>query len=454
MKRLLFTFILLVMVFNVAAQNPFKHNYGKIWTTKLFLSKPDGKGGCLVNNTFEEALQHIKEADNLSLGVKKIVYLVGWQYMGHDDKYPAFFEVNDLIKRKEDKTGLESLRWLIREAKKYNTIVSLHINMTDAYDDSPLWQTYVEKDLISKNSDGSLKVIGEYNNHKAYQINYCREWESGTTQWRIDQLLELLPELKEAGTIHSDAWIARASEGHDETLVKEGMYQQKAALYWRAKGIDITTEWVMDYMIGYVPLYWHFNGYKQTDYLGQPASICCGVGLNPDLKKSDFDLGFLFGESCYGEPFWGKDFWTKGRKIEEDFFLKFPQFYFLNQYERLGIEGEGNHRVAVYNDGVRVSLADSTVSQWGKVLRKGNTIFMPALWRNDRGVIVYSADKSGTQIFDIPTQWGEIEQVQIMEITKSGLKLLGETKIKKDKLKLIIEEKKAYYIIPQFVSKI
>lgn len=448
MKRSLFIIVLSMMLLSAVAQNPFKHDYGKVWTTKLFLSKPDGNGGCLINNTFEEALQHIKAADQLSLGVKKIVYLVGWQYMGHDDKYPAFFEVNDLLKRENDKSGLESLRWLIKEAKKYNTLVSLHINMTDAYDDSPLWDYYVENDLISKNRDGSLMVIGEYNNRKAYQINYCKEWMSGVTQWRIDKLLELLPEIKEAKTIHADAWITRASEGHNETIVKEALYQQKAALYWRAKGIDITTEWAMDYMIGFVPLYWHFNGYQQADYMSQPASICCGVGLNPDLKNSDFGLGFLFGESCYGEPFWGKSFWTKDRKIEEDFFLKFPQFYFLNQYERLRVEGEGDERIAYYGGGVEVSLADSTVTQWGRVLRKGNTIFMPALWRNDRGVIVYSADRSGMHTFDVPVEWGKAQKVQVLEITKNGLNPKEELTIKDNKLDLSIELKNAYYIIP------
>ena len=147
----------------------------------------------------------------------------------------------------------------MREARKYHTIVSLHINMTDAYDDSPLWDEYVKHDLISKNADGTLKVIGEYNNRKAYQINYKNEWEAGYTQKRIDTLLSLLPELKEAGTIHSDAWIARPSEGHNETVIKEAEYQKKAALYWKAKGMDITSEWVMDYMVGYVPYAWHLK---------------------------------------------------------------------------------------------------------------------------------------------------------------------------------------------------
>ena len=37
-----------------------------------------------------------------------------------------------------DATAEESLRWLMREARKYNCLVALHINMFDAYEDSPL----------------------------------------------------------------------------------------------------------------------------------------------------------------------------------------------------------------------------------------------------------------------------------------------------------------------------
>ena len=111
---------------------------------------------------------------------------------------------------------------------------------------------------------------------------------------RIDKLLALIPELKEAGTIHSDAWIARPSEGHNETVICEALYQQKAALYWKSKGMDITSEWVMDYMIGYVPYAWHFNGFNQADYLKYPATVYTGTGINPDIKSSDHDLGFLF----------------------------------------------------------------------------------------------------------------------------------------------------------------
>ena len=75
----------------------------------------------------------------MSLGMPKIVYLVGWQYLGHDSKYPAWDSVNESLKRECDKTAKDSLLWLMEEGFKYNTTVSLHINIQDAYRDSPLW---------------------------------------------------------------------------------------------------------------------------------------------------------------------------------------------------------------------------------------------------------------------------------------------------------------------------
>lgn len=450
-KKILF----LLMLINCSlSSNAFNYDYSQTWVSKMFLSKPDPKGGCIINMNFEQALEVIRISDNLSLGIPKIIYLVGWQYNGHDDKYPAFFDANELLKRPSDKTAIESLRWLMREARKYNTTVSLHINMTDAYSDSPLWNEYVEKDLISKNADGSLKVIGNYNNRKAYQINYQNEWEKGYTQWRIDKLLEMIPELKDAGTVHLDAWIARPSEGHNETAIKEAEYQKKTALYWKSKGIDVTSEWVMDYMIGYVPYAWHFNGFRQKEYLKYPADIYTGSGINPDIKESDHALGFLFGTSCYGEPFWkGDQYWEK--ELTNDFMLKVPQYFFLNKLKRDSVSGTGNDRIAWFSDKVSVSLKDSVVCQQNRILRKKGTICMPAIWRDDQGVIVYTDTEKNDFKFDIPYSWEDFTKAEQYQVTANGLKKIGEVKLNKHKMSVKVHSKVAYYIVPisDFVKK-
>ena len=94
----------------------FNHDYSQSLVMKLGISKPDGLGGSIVFNDLEDALEIINKTDNLTFGVPKIIYLVGWQYLGHDDKYPAWFEVNKALKREVDDSAEESLRWLMREA--------------------------------------------------------------------------------------------------------------------------------------------------------------------------------------------------------------------------------------------------------------------------------------------------------------------------------------------------
>ena len=93
--------------------------------------------------TFEQALEVIKRVHRITCGTPQIVLLTGWQYEGHDSKYPSWAGVNEHLKRPQDATALDSLRWLIREARGYNCLATLHINMFDAYEDSPLFDEYV-----------------------------------------------------------------------------------------------------------------------------------------------------------------------------------------------------------------------------------------------------------------------------------------------------------------------
>ncbi|MDA0837602.1 MAG: endo-alpha-N-acetylgalactosaminidase family protein [Planctomycetota bacterium] len=135
---------------------------------------------------FEQALEVIKRVYHLTCGVQQIVFLTGWQFEGHDSKYPSWAEVNRHLKRACDETALDSLRWLIREARQYNCIATLHINMFDAYADSPLFQEYLEKDIIAKDKDGQPIIGNEWWGMDCYHVSYTQEWKHGLAQKRID----------------------------------------------------------------------------------------------------------------------------------------------------------------------------------------------------------------------------------------------------------------------------
>ena len=227
-------------------ERPWIRDYNQTLVMKFFLCNRDDRGNVRkVRLTFSDALEVAKRVDTLTLGLPKIAYLIGWQYSGHDSKYPSWDVVNERLKRPEDATALDSLKWLIKEAKVYHTTISLHINMIDAFEESPLWSEYLARDIIAKDSAGK-PIKGEvFEGMQSYQISYAQEWKLGYTQKRIDRLVAMIPELKAAGTIHVDAFHSMRPSGPGQPIspylglsVEDEMAaQRKIFRYWRNHGI-------------------------------------------------------------------------------------------------------------------------------------------------------------------------------------------------------------------------
>jgi hypothetical protein len=270
-------------------ERPWVRDYNKTLITKFFLCSRDGNGDVdQVYLTFEQALEVIKKLDGITMGIPKVVYLVGWQFNGHDSKYPSWGEVNEYLKREQDSTALQSLKWLINRAREHNTTISLHLNMIDAFEDSPLWDTYLQEDIIAKDSTGQ-PIPGEvFWDMQSYQLSYAREWELGLAQKRIDGLLEMLPELVEGGTIHIDAFHSMRPSGVGETISpylgipmeEEIAAQRKIFRYWRDKGMDVTCEagmyWLRkDPFLGLQAASWHntAQNFLKEDWMGKPSGF-------------------------------------------------------------------------------------------------------------------------------------------------------------------------------------
>ncbi len=316
---------------------------------------PDGKRGSKVFINFAKALKLIKNADNLTFGDPKIVYLTGWQYNGHDDIYPAFFEVNKALIHPQDKDAKKSLLWLMREAKKYHTTVSLHINMANAYNNSMLRKEYVKNDLISKNVDVTLRK-GEW----GYPISYAQK--------RIDSICQLLP-LQKAGTVHIDAFhtwppipltdengnyhasldASSTSPYLNFTAQAETEAQRNIFKYWASRGVDVTSEGAdllrETTFEGYQPMaWWDFDG-GLTNYLKWPASYYCG-------GKDNSVWGKLFGVSMQGEEIVKKDK-INLTEFKEDFCLKTVIWYYLNKLTRLYVLNTNEYKAVQFSENVR-----------------------------------------------------------------------------------------------------
>jgi hypothetical protein len=376
--------------------------------------------------TFEEAREVIRKADNLTRGIPKIVYLVGWQKGGHDHGYPAWQEVNPRLKRKQDATALESLRWLIREARRFNTTVSLHINMVDAYKQSPLFDEYVAKDCFARDASGQLLVAGiQMKGEDMYNVVYPKEWEAGLAQRRIDGLIKLIPELKEGHTIHVDVFITNREGGqpispwHAKpehgglTPDKYVEAQRKIFHYWRDRGFDVTGEgtgWAHppgEHFIGLQPMSWWYSW--------NPMEIpeCLGARGRTD-RGGDGD--FRFGSSMHGEEIWQKD-----KENMPGFLGMFCRttlpWYYLSRLERQRFENE----VLYYSDGVvaRTEGGKRIIRRGDFVLREDDNLFVPALW-HQKEIIAYSKPGYENKTWQLPDGWRGVKSVDLYRITLEG----------------------------------
>lgn len=363
-------------------ERPWLLPYHQTLVTKVFLCSRDGGGNVdTVHLTFAQALETIQRLDHITAGIPKVVYLVGWQHNGHDSKWPDWSVVNPALKRPEDATALDSLRWLIREGRKYNTCVSLHINMFDAFEDSPLWQSYMDQNIIAKDAQGNV-IFGEtHSGMRSSQISYTREWELGLAQKRIDDLIQMVPELVTGATIHIDAFHSMRPLGQNQpispllghSVATEAATQRKIYRYWRNKGIDVTSEGAgflrPDAFVGLQPMAWANEPVVQN--LPDELYASTPMRAEPEIKQNPVALPGLTGQFCQAVMPW----------------------YHFNAL--------GANPAAAVNS-------------------EGNT-FLPALWKPELTLVAYSSNGYTNRLWPLPGTWKGITRVKSLRMTPDGL---------------------------------
>ena len=418
--------------------SPFYRDYHQALVLKLFLGMEGEPVERLANDstfrkghevfcTFEEALEVIRKTDNLTRGIPKIIYLVGWQKGGHDHGYPAWSEVNPRLKRPHDATALASLRWLIREGRKHNTTVSLHLNMVDAYRHSPLWDEYVAHDCFAKDESGNLLVAGiQVKGDDMYNVVYPKEWAAGLAQRRIDALIKMIPELKAGHTIHIDVFIANRDGGkplspwHAKpengglTPEKYVETQRQIFHYWRDRGFDVTGEgtgWAHppgEHFVGLQPMSWWYSW--------NPMEVPESLGARGRTDREG-DGDFRFGSSMHGEEIWKQDKDTLPGFLGMFCRTTLP-WYYLGRLDRLKVEAGAVH----YSGGVIARTEDGKkiIRKGPFLLRENDDLFVPALW-NPKEIVAYSRQGYTDKSWQVPADWASVKQVTVQNITLQGL---------------------------------
>ncbi len=447
----------------------FKYDYSKTLWMKMFLSEPDYPNNCskvLIN--FEQALDIIKAVDNITQGIQKIIYLVGWQGLGHDDCWPEMEVVNKFLKRDCDATARDSILWLIEEAKKYNTVVSVHANVSDVVSEEGIFDELAAVNAICNDIEGKPAVLQMLNNRNCYKTSYKQFWESGIFKRLFDRFCEVLP-IREAGTVHLDNFCIAESLNPKTYIEEQNEARNKMLDYIYSLGIDVTSEYTYRedhfrnesithpnrtmyaqsgedmtetrwedmpiHTLGKIPATWWTSQVSIQECIDIDPSIFSG-------HLNDKSLIPVFYGTMHGEEIWrdnGNDVDVWGPMFIKEFCTYHVPYVYLNRYKRLGYtespDAEYEKKYTVkFADGVVSRAEDKSIAKNGIVLKQGNDVILP-LTEDNKTFVAYSENgKCGK--WNVPDAVFTVANVY--EITPGGNRFICKANVCEGRIELDI----------------
>ncbi len=269
----------------------------RLWS-KIFLDSP----GTGVRTTFAQAGEVVRAIHNITDGLPQLVYLVGWQYEGHDTGYPSMDKINTRT------GGAAALRALIKDAKEhYNTLISYHANIDDTYTNHPGY----DASLVADNGN----------------ISHCLDVENGKIFQRIEAMMRVAP-LEHSLQIDNTRIASRVAAQKIDVLEELECGLRPIADFFKTKGITLTTEGQNGIPIeccGLFSAFWHYDppvraaqlwhrkivGGGRGSHTGPPSRFELGLGsaIHQDISYLPVD------RESIGEALWQKDYsWVHGSR--------------------------------------------------------------------------------------------------------------------------------------------
>lgn len=392
------------------------------------------------NMDMQAVATYMRKVDCITRGIPKVVVLGGYQMDGHDHTYPAWLPADDDFTAPGRRKGYEALLWLMEEAKKYNTYCTFHVNPFDAYEDSPVWDDYVEKDLLCRTSDGSLVKGDVWWGRQSYFVNLVREWNAGVTQQKIDSLMAAFPLIQETGVLYFDNQTQYPeSPKHRTTKEDEITAIKRVAQYLKEQyGVQLIGEYADPQLYGFAStgITWDWNASLNVVPMETPAYILCGgrnlthdnlLGQTPDLTKRQLQV---FGSSVQLEDI---QFQDDVSKVLREFTHHTLTYFYMNRLLRMNLEQDPGYEM-------ELTLSDSVVSRFesdnkhrlyrdGHLMKDDYDVFIPVYWVNHPEIMAYSLE-GGERTWHFPREWNDVQAVDMYKFNSTYLALgLAQTAI-------------------------
>ncbi|MGN1444243.1 MAG: endo-alpha-N-acetylgalactosaminidase family protein, partial [Acutalibacteraceae bacterium] len=388
----------------------------------------------------------------------KIYYLVGWQYLGHDDKYPDFFEVNEALRRPQDKTAFDSFKWLCEEAKKYHSVVSVHINFNDAYDNAPSFDDFVKNKALIRKRNGKPHAIENYNGRKCYKTCHKAYWESGLFKRQFDRFIETFPFIAETGTVHVDNFQCYKNYAPYVSIKEMQDARRKMIEYVKSKGIDITSEFTykedrklhnkpifglprehrksapMD-TVGIIPMSWWCTRMTDQELLDVPPEVYCG-GEFREKRLNRLFYGNMHAEDMVkkSNPRWAEEFIGRFATYQ-------VPYHFLNRHKRIRIVKSGIDERCEFSDRIVTYRKHRSITQNGEVLKYENEVFLPYVHEKNSYIAYSKTGYTKDRKVAVKNAFASI-----YEITPDGLKLTEKIEVRNGRLPMKVGAGKAFLV--------
>ncbi len=391
-----------------AVSNPY---YKDKTFIRAFLDRP----GSSQYMTFAEVLRRIKELAHQTEAPACVLYLLGWQYEGHDSGYPSVDKVNERL------GGYDGLVNLIQEAKKYNVNVTFHDNYDDSYPTHPGW----DPDVICRDSRGDLMSGGYWDGGQSFLISsYKYAVKSGLE--RVRTTLKQYP-VSEAYFIDVLAGGYNGGRKYDfnpeSPAGAEKNFEGKLMIIreFNRHGLDVATEDFTGFFVGHVGSFGNIIDLDNVYFRNEER-----IPLIPFIYHDKTSYGMKVGgdagelrQLLYGQ---------RAESFTNNYLVFTASDYILHALPKQKLYGKamkafrknGDIERVTYEDGsyveVHYGAMRYTVCTDGRVIAKDFTSFVPI----KKDVFLACSRDGGCISYPAPEGWNSADRIHVYRMNADG----------------------------------
>ncbi len=380
---------------------------------RVFLSR---RGNTDENLTFNEVLERIKNFAVMTDSASYVIYLLGWQYTGHDTGYPSVDKVNEAL------GGYDRLVNLINEARKYNVNVTFYDNYDDSYPNNPGW----DPDVMCMDPMGNIMRGGAWDGEQSFLISsYKYAVKSGLDRVRFT--LDRYP-VQKAYFIDVLAGGYKGGRKYDFNPASPAgaikNFEGKLMLIneFNKRGIDVATEDFTGFFVGHIGTFGDIIAFDNIYFKGEEQ-----IPMIPFIYHGKTS----FGMKTSGQSFYARTF-LYGQRAQALTFKRSPftvSNYILDALPKQKLYGKAMKSYERYGDFERITYEDGSVAEVnikankynvalgnGLVIAKDYSTFAPI----KDNVFLACSRAGGIISYRIPDEWKEGEKIKVFIINNDG----------------------------------